>query len=363
MTAPSSRLDDRHFLESRDASGMWRLVHDFPRQFETHPVLEPGAPAESGAAPPLSRLWIGAMGGSAFAGEMLVPSFAGTLEITLVRSYTLPPAAAPGDSFVALSYSGNTAETLATFSHAERRNLRRVAVTSGGALAELARQDGVPLLRLPGGLPPRAAAGLAYTAAYACLRPALARVPAFEEAPGEPARIARSLASCPDLWGPAVPAATNLAKSTAAALHGRLPVVYAASGPAEAALVRWRGQLNENAKVLCHTALLPELHHNEIVGWSGDDPWVGTATVLILREGSEDHETSRRLDVTREWLGRRGVPVVELAAQGETIPERVWWLCHLSDYVSLYLAALREVDPTPVVAIDELKKRLSEESV
>jgi glucose/mannose-6-phosphate isomerase len=365
VTSPSARLDDRHFLESRDASGMWRLVHDFPRQFETHPVLEPGGVADSGAAPPASaRTWIGAMGGSAFAGEMLAPSFAGSLEITLVRSYTLPPAAAPGDRFVALSYSGNTAETLATFAEAGRRGLRRAAVTSGGALAELARQDGVPLLRIPGGLPPRAAAGLAYTAAYACLRPALAGGAGglAGEAPGEPARIARRLSPCPELWGPAAPAAANLAKSTAAALHGRLPFVYAASGPAEAALVRWRGQLNENAKILCHTAVLPELHHNEVVGWNGDDPWVGTATVLLLREGSEDRETSRRLDVTREWLERRGVPVVELAALGETIPERVWWLCHLSDYVSLHLAALREVDPTPVAAIDELKKRLSEES-
>jgi glucose/mannose-6-phosphate isomerase len=120
--------------------------------------------------------------------------------------------------------------------------------------------------------------------------------------------------------------------------------------------------LNENAKVLCHTAVLPELHHNEIVGWSGDDAWIGAAAVVLLREGSEDQETSRRFDVTRDWLENRRIPVLEIAAEGGSTPERLWWLCHLSDYVSLYLAALREVDPTPVAAIDELKGILSKES-
>jgi glucose/mannose-6-phosphate isomerase len=359
-TGSAGRLDDRHFLGAKDASGMFRLVEEFPRQFETHPAFEPGpdrpAPASS------ARLWIGAMGGSAFAAEMLAPVAAGVFEITLIRSYTLPRPAAPGDRFLALSYSGNTAETLASFAEAGRRGLHRSAITSGGSLATLARREDAPLLRLPGGYPPRAAAGFAYTAGFALLRPALAEAFGADEPPGEPARLARALAGCPAVWGPAVATEANRAKSIAAWLEGRFPIVYAAAGPAEAALLRWRGQLNENAKILCHTAVLPELNHNEIVGWSGDDPWIRIASVVLLREGSEDRETSRRFDVTREWLASRGVPVLEVVAQGDTVPERLWWLCHLSDYVSLYLAALREVDPTPVAAIDELKRRLSEES-
>jgi glucose/mannose-6-phosphate isomerase len=144
-------------------------------------------------------------------------------------------------------------------------------------------------------------------------------------------------------------------------LHGRLPVVYSGPGAPEAALLRWRTQLNENAKVLCHTAVVPEMNHNEVVGWSGTDPWVGQAVVLLLREGSEDRRTARRLAVTRDWLGRRGVPILEAEGEGATGGERLWWLCHLADYASVYLALLRGVDPTPVAAIAELKKRLAED--
>jgi glucose/mannose-6-phosphate isomerase len=177
-----------------------------------------------------------------------------------------------------------------------------------------------------------------------------------------PERLSVHLEACRPLWGPVVETEANEAKRIALALHGRLPVIYAGVGAPEAALLRWRCNINENAKALCHTAVVPEMDHNEIVGWSGPESWAERATVVVLREGDEDRGTSRRLSATADWLRRHGAPVVEVVSRGATPLERLWWLCHLGDYVSVYLAALYAVDPTPITAISELKASLSEDN-
>lgn len=352
-TGASGRLDDPAALAAGDPGGMLRLVESFPDQLrERPPEAEPTPLPEAPGRP----LWVAAMGGSAFAGEMLAVALqpAG-VPAAVIRGYTLPPTAAPGEWLVAISYSGDTEETLAVFEAAEARGLPRVAVTSGGRLAALARAAGVPLFTVRPGLPPRAAAGVLYAAASeAGRRLSGTAIP-------EPERLADHLSGCRARWGRDVPLAENGAKQLARDLHQRLPVIYAAAGAPEAALLRWRSQINENAKALCHTAAVPEMNHNEVVGWSGTDPWTGQALVLLLREGSEDRRTARRLAVTGEWLRRRGLPVREVEADGGTPAERLWWLCHLADYTSVYLALLRGVDPTPVAAIVELKKRLAED--
>ena len=302
------------------------------------------------------------MGGSAFAGDVLAAGlFAAGVSTAVVRGYRLPAAARPGDWLLAISYSGNTEEALSVFDEAGRRGLTRLAITSGGRLEGAARGAGVPCLKLPAGLPPRAAAGYAYAAAFDV---GLQLLPGGRDADhplADPARLAEHLTRAAAGWAPGIPAADNPAKRIARALHERLPVVYSGVGPPEAAALRWRTQINENAKTLCHTAAVPELDHNEVVGWSGPDGWGARTCVVFLNEGDEDPATARRLEATREWLDHRGVPTQVVRAEGDTPLERLWWLCHLGDYVSVYLAALREVDPTPVTAIDELKKKLAED--
>lgn len=355
------RLDDLSALTRHDPAGMLGLVERFPGQFLTRPTAAELHALETLA--PARHLWVAAMGGSAFAGEMLAAGlYASGVETSLVRGYRLPAAAQPEDWLLAISYSGNTEEVLSVFEEAESRGLSRVAIASGGALEAAARAAGVPFLKLTGGLPPRAAAGYGYAAAWEVGARVVALGTGSPEPLTDPGILAHHLSGAPALWGPGTPAERNEAKRIAAALFGRAPVVYSGVGPPEAAALRWRTQINENAKALCHTAAVPELDHNEVVGWSGPDSWRTTATVVFLREGSEDPGTARRLDATRAWLETRGVATLEVTGQGKSPLERLWWLCHLGDYVSVYLAALRELDPTPVTAIDELKKRLEDRS-
>jgi glucose/mannose-6-phosphate isomerase len=352
------RLDDPAFVTRLDPSGMLRRVAEFPAQF----AVRPGAAEihDLEQLPPARHLWIAAMGGSAFAGEMLAAGlYASGIETSLIRGYQLPAAAQADDWLLAMSYSGNTEEVLSVFEAAEDRGLRRVAIASGGELARRAGAARVPLLMLTGGSPPRAAAGYGYAAAFEVGARLLALGTGTPEWLTDPGVLAAHLSKCADLWGPDVPAERNEAKRIALALDGRLAVVYCGVGPPEAAALRWRTQINENAKALCHTAAVPELDHNEVVGWSGPDDLVKTSTVVFLREGDEDPGTRRRLAATREWLDRRGVTTLEARGEGESPLERLWWLCHLGDWVSVYLGALRGVDPTPVTAIDELKSRLS----
>jgi len=359
--ARARQLDDLAFVSRLDSAGMLQRVAEFPAQFAVRPSGEELHDLEQ--LPPARHLWIAAMGGSAFAGEMLAAGlYVSGVETSLIRGYQLPAAARPGDWLLTISYSGNTEEALSVFDEAEARGLSRVAITSGGALAERARAAGVPLLMLIGGSPPRAAAGLAYAAAFEVGARLLALGTGSPEWLTDPGMLGQHLSRCAGLWGPEAPTERNEAKQIALALDGRLPVIYSGVGPPEAAALRWRTQINENAKALCHTAAVPELDHNEVVGWSGPDDFVRSATVVFLREGEEDPGTKRRLSATREWLEGRGVVTLLARGEGGSPLERLWWLCHLGDWVSVYLGALRGVDPTPVTAIDELKSRLKEMS-
>jgi glucose/mannose-6-phosphate isomerase len=301
------------------------------------------------------------MGGSAFAAEMIAQAISDRgVPAFVVRGYTLPRPAARGDWLIAVSYSGDTEEVLSVFRQAGERGLVLMAVSSGGLLKTAAREVEATYLGIEPGFPPRAGAGLAFRALcdLACRTGGSGDLdPAVED----PARVAAHLESAAALWKPAVPLERNAAKTIATRLHGRLPFIYAGEGPPRAVLWRWATQINENAKAICHTALFPEQNHNEIVGWDGPDAWEKRACVVFLKGAGEDGPTARRLDVTRARLGSKSVPTLEVEAAGASTLLRLWWLSHLADYVSLYLAALREVDPTPVRAIADLKLRLLED--
>lgn len=352
-------LDDSSRLREHDPKDMLGLVRAFPHQFRVRPGPEAIRPLET--LPPSGRLWVAAMGGSAFAADMLAAGLATSgVQVTVVRGYELPAAARPEEWLLAISYSGDTEETLSVYDSAGGRGLCRVAVTSGGKLAALAARDGAPVLEVPGGYPPRAAAGFLYAAAAEVGHALAGQTTGSEEELEDPGLLAGTLAAAAAGWGPDVPEAQNLAKQVARALHGRLPVLYSGVGRPETATLRWRTQLNENAKALCHTAALPEMNHNEIVGWTSGYPGLAQALCVFLLTGDEHPRVRARLDITRARLDEMGGRTLVITAAGRHPLEKLWWLAHLGDYVSVYLAVLYGVDPTPVTAINALKQSLSE---
>jgi glucose/mannose-6-phosphate isomerase len=140
-----------------------------------------------------------------------------------------------------------------------------------------------------------------------------------------------------------------------------LVLIYAAHPSLRGVATRWRGQLNENAKRLCFTAFFPELNHNEVVGWEGKNELGTKLLVVLLRDADEHPRTGKRVAITRRMLEQSGGDVVEVYGTGKQRLAKMLSLVLFGDYVSLYLALLRNIDPTPVKSIDSLKSKLKEE--
>ncbi|MDR7430805.1 MAG: bifunctional phosphoglucose/phosphomannose isomerase [Armatimonadota bacterium] len=352
MTIVSYVLDDagrRSVLDPQDMVGLVVRTPEFLRE-----GWELGL--HLGSPPPSPRhLLVLGMGGSGIGGDLLRGLLYDRVgfPVTVVKDYSLPAWVGPQDVVFACSYSGNTEETLSAYGAAGRAGARRVAVTSGGQLADRAQAEGIPWVRIPPGLPPRAALGYLLGPMLGALH-RWGWTEGLEEEVGEAVAVLRELSA---RWGPEVPTVDNPAKQLARALVGRLPVVYATSRLSEAAALRWKTQLNENSKVYATWNVFPELNHNETVGWALAGQPEGLLEVVILRDPEDPPRLVRRLEVTREVaLGAAGFH--EVWAHGHGRLSRVLSLVLFGDLVSVYLAYLNEVDPTPVAAIDELKRRL-----
>ena len=157
---------------------------------------------------------------------------------------------------------------------------------------------------------------------------------------------------------PDVPASKNEAKRTALALQDTVPGVYAAGLLAPAAR-RFANQLNENSKVVAFWGVMPEMNHNELVGWAGDDA-LDRFTAVFLRHADEHPQAKARYEFTGKLVQERGGRLLQMEAKGATVAEKLLTSSMVGDAVSVYLAALRKVDPTPVKVITDLKAKVGE---
>jgi glucose/mannose-6-phosphate isomerase len=319
-----------------------------------------GALDEPPRAEPLprapARVLVVGMGGSAISGDYLAAwlDAEGKVPLLVSRAYELPSWVDRETLVVGYSYSGTTEETLASFAEAKKRGAMLAAVSTGARLEELARGFHAPFARIGGArMMPRAALPRAF-ATGALLLEELGVMRA--RAPLE--RAVRTLREHALDLGPGVAADKNDAKRVALALQESVSTTYAAGILAPAAR-RFANQLNENAKVLAFWGAMPEMNHNELVGWSGEDD-LDRFTAVLLRHAGEHAQARARFDFTASLVQRRGGNVIQLDARGETVPERLLTVSQRGDAISVYLAALRKVDPTPVSVIGELKAKVGE---
>lgn len=300
-------------------------------------------------------LVVAGMGGSAIGGELARVCLGdqASRPILSARGYGLPPWTAPETTVLCASYSGDTEETLAAFAAAGFLGARRVVVTTGGELAEEARREGVPVIPVPGGFQPRSAVGYMTVAALevAALCGAGPRIASDIDV------TAAHLDELCARWGPDA-APDNEAKALAHALHGSVPVI-AGAGATSPVAYRWKTQLNENAKLPAFAGDLPEVDHNEIVGWQGA-PNLGRFSAVFLDDADNHPRIGRRIELTSELIADHAHTVRRVLSRGQSAVERVMSLVLLGDLVSLYLAVLQGIDPTPVPVIDTLKARLAD---
>jgi glucose/mannose-6-phosphate isomerase len=338
---PSDQLGDVLALPEHLRDALWRVESAIMQDWDT-----------------TAGLVVAGMGGSAIGGALARAALGdhASRPIFVTRAYGLPTWTTPDTMVLCASYSGNTEETLACYESAGALGAKRTVVTTGGRLAEMARADGVPVIPLPGGFQPRAAVAYMIVAALEVAALCGAGPRLTSEIDVAASHTEQLVAE----WGPDAPE-DSLAKEIARGLLGTAPLI-AGAGLTTPIAYRWKTQINENAKQLCFWNELPELDHNEIAGWEGarqSDPPARFSAVFL--DDSDAHpRVKERMDLTERLIAGNAVASYRLETRGQTAIERVISLVLLGDLVSIYLAALRGVDPGPVVLIEELKAALAE---
>jgi glucose/mannose-6-phosphate isomerase len=350
-------LDDVQALHASDPSDMLGAISAMP----THARSGYEAGLEASELPSLegvtSVTYCG-MGGSGIAGDVLRALFRDRLgvPVDVNRGPELPEHCGPHTLVIACSYSGETAETLATFDEAVRRGCRTIVVTSGGRLAQHAHEHGVGLTRVPGGFVPRAAFAYLTFGMLGALQAAGLLPPLATDV----RETVTELDILVSRLGPESPRAVNPAKRLAWSIGDRRPVVWGAEGIGAVAAARWKAQFNENAKVPAWWSSLPELDHNEVVGWAEGEgiPWF----VIGLRHEGEHPDVSVRFEPSLEIARAAGAVTEEVFAAGHAPLTRLCSLVVTGDFTTTYLALHRGMDPSTMEAIDHLKAVLAEAS-
>lgn len=282
--------------------------------------------------------------------------FKSQLKIDIVRGYELPAYVDNQTLIFTSSYSGNTEETLGAYTQAKEKGACIIAISSGGALKELALKDKLTFIELPKGLPPR------YSAGYLSIAPliVLAKLGLVEDPTPSINEVIRVLEDLRDLsLNPGIVEKDNIAKYIASRIFNRFAAIY--SGPNHfVAATRLRNQINENSKSLALSHFFPEAAHNEISGWQNPARLLKNFTVVMLRDKYEHPRISKEMDIAKEIFKRQGISVFEVFSRGEGLLARIFSLIYIGDFISFYLAILYGVDPAPVEKIDYFKKRLTE---
>jgi glucose/mannose-6-phosphate isomerase len=287
------------------------------------------------------------MGGSAIGGDLARSALGSrtTLPFTTVRDYGLEPWTSPQRLVMCASYSGNTEETLAAFEAAAAVGAHRIVVTTGGALGDAAREAEVPVIPLPAALQPRAAVGYMFVAAAEVAALAGAAPPIRTEIDGAVAHLRASR-----------DALVERAAVIADVVGTSFPVIYGSDLTSPVAY-RWKTQINENAKLPAFSHALPEMDHNELVGW--DETGGSDRFSAIFLDDPDQHPRARqRIELTSSLIEPAAAGLLHVQAEGETRTARMLWSVMLGDLVSLVLAARRGVDPSPVAVIEKLKEEL-----
>lgn len=364
MSAPKH---DSAIIERRrkqlDVSAMFDILQNFPNHIIDALKIGSESPYFTDRTA-FRHLVFSGMGGSAIGGDLLRTILAAhgvtDILIQVSRNYTLPPGINADTAFIASSYSGSTEETLAAFTAVQKLTKRLLCISAGGELQILAKKAKVPVIQIPGGMQPRCAVAYSFFPLLTVLlRHTITNKKAKTSLKASidellPLLIADNLTySEPHTK-------KNTAFILAQKIQGTIPVFY--SSPAlEALNLRWRGQIQENAKHLAFGNIIPEMNHNEINGWGLPQELAKQCSVILMRD-PDDHERNQvRFEAIKPILKKRVGQLIEVQCSGQYFLTRVFRNLYLADWTSYWLAILNNQDPTTIDDIMALKKRLSKQ--
>jgi glucose/mannose-6-phosphate isomerase len=348
-------LDDLLIYRKLDASGMLGHLHQFPEQCRLawEKTLKFNLPPEYS---PVDKVFILGMGGSAIGGDIVrrLALAESRVPVWVHRDYGLPPFVDGNTLVIASSYSGNTEETLSAFTASLQTPAKKLAITAGVKLKEMAEKEVIPVFSIDYQAPPRAAFPHSFVPLVGIFQKLglLGDMSAdLKQALEILNQLSRDLAETRSL-------ADNPAKQLAARMKGRLPVIYSGEILSEVGR-RWKNQLNENSKAWAFFELFPELNHNAVVGYDFPAEVKDRVLVVLLHSALLSPQGRLHCEAAARLLAESGVGYEVVEVAGSTALAQVINLVLFGDYVSFYLAMLNETDPTPLEAVDFVKGYLA----
>jgi len=307
----------------------------------------------------IDNVVVAGMGGSAISGDIMLSLFRDKLDVPLVvnREYDLPKWVNKDTLVICISYSGNTDETLSSFKIASQKKCKILCISTGGKLQDLAEKRGIPFIKIPAGIQPRAATAYLLFPSIIFLKKIGLLKTAIETDIEETIAVTTDFVT---LNKKEVPEENNLAKQLAKKIFNTIPQIYG-WGVYTPIAIRWRHQLNENSKIIARSDIVPECNHNDIVGWSGNPDISKQFSCILFRDKDEETiDMKTRLNFMRDLFHNTAGNVIEVSPKGKSQLAKMMYLMCLGDFTSCYLAVLRGINPSPVNIITELKKRLAE---
>ncbi len=348
-------LDDLKTYPKLDTEGMLARIKELPVQSQKAWQVAKNLKLPENFKD-VNKVVVLGMGGSAIGGDLIRTLLQAEMKIPVIvhRDYDLPAFVDEKTLLIASSYSGNTEETLSGFEVALNTGAKKIAITTGGKLGDMAKENNIPIFKIEYKAQPRAALGYSFFPILGVFQ----KLGFIKDKTADVAETVQVLEKLSAKLDEKSPVKSNPAKQLAQKLHGKLIVVYGAGINAEVAH-RWKTQLNENSKAWTFYEVFPELNHNAIVGYSLPKVIASKTRVVLLRSPSFSARIKLRYDVTCELLKKSGVAYDFVDGEGKSPLAQMVSLVSFGDYVSYYLAILYKVDPSPIKFVNYLKDRLA----
>jgi glucose/mannose-6-phosphate isomerase len=291
------------------------------------------------------------LGGSAISGDLLCDYLTGELKkpFSVVRGYNLPSFVNENTLVIISSYSGNTEETISCFEQASKKNSKIIVITSGGKIGNIAAANKIPAIIIQSGFQPRYALGLSFFS--------LLKLMQELEFADEESNVKRII----DLWqkqGEEYSKENNLAVQIAEQIIGFIPVIYSSEFLTSTGY-RFKCQLNENSKLHAFHNTIPEMNHNEIIGWESFKEKQFHTKVIYLFDKEFHPQIKKRFDVLKEILNEQKVEVLSVSSNEKNKKVRIMDLIFLCDWISFYASVLSGFDPSEIDFIHRMKQRLT----
>lgn len=326
---------------------MDKLIAQFPAQ-----ILEAITIGENSTihkhSTDIKNILVSGLGGSGIGGTIVQELVANELSIpfSVSKKYTLPNYVNENTLVIISSYSGNTEETVEALQIAISKNAKIVSITSGGKIAEICKQNGIDLILLPPNRPsPRACLGYSLIQQFYILYKLGFIDKSFKN----------QLISANNLIEKESENIHSIAKDLTEKLFDKIPIIYSPDHQ-EGVAIRWRQQINENAKMLCWHHAIPEMNHNELVGWRTEN---SNFAVLILRNENDYSKIQKRIEINKQIFIKYTPNIFEIWSKGMNAIEQSIYLVNLGDWLSFYLSEKRNFNATEIDVIDYLKESLS----